>query len=185
MKKIFFSIILCLITLGGFAQIVGVNDKFKEVTVVNDKVIFLKEFAISDADSANIAYQKIKSWGKKLSSEDMFNSNVRYNNKNKEVRVIAKIELLLPEDSNGVREKVQMKYKMNVFIVQGKCVMEVKDISYMVNRNGKKTWYDSSEVLINGKINVALSSEFCKNVEKSTLYFLNEVAQDIDTRLKG
>lgn len=135
--------------------------------------------------SDDATFEKIKAWGKKTYGDDPFNSNIRYDNKNKEIRIISKIELVLPENTEGVRETVQMRYKANVFLIQNKCVLEIRSIAYFIGTGKKKKAYKGEDVLFTQSANTSFSNEFRENLKKSTLFFLNELADGVGASLKN
>lgn len=169
------SVMLCS------AQIVKDGEKFTDVTSVDGKVVFIKE--ISLAERTPVTYEKLKEWARDNFGKDPFISSVRYDAKNNEVIAKSRIELLLPPDSKNAREKVVMRYRLNAFLFGSKCVMEVKSISYMVD-SAKKTGQavlKAEDVIVDSVIKADDPNfELKKNIQKSTLYFLNELAKGLE-----
>lgn len=192
MRKILCVVLLLgLLSVSGFAQITKSPDKFTEVTSFEDKVVFLKEFDVKDLNPDSV-YAGIKDWGRKEYGKDTFVSSIKYDPKNKEVRITSRIELLLPEDSEGKRESVPMKYRLNVFLCQDKCVMEVKGITFHVplpkDKAAVKTVHKSyrAEELILPSLKTlpaGISGEFRNNLEKSTIFFLNTLLDDVSVAI--
>lgn len=166
-----------------YSQIVKQDEKFVDVTEVENKVVFLKEVPLKKIYSKEFNYDLLKGWAKKNYGKDPFISSVRYDNKNFEIIAKSKIELLLPANSRGIREKVIMRYRINCFIFQDKCVLELRDISYNCQNTKDKEGLPKvirAEDFITNKIidAVADHQELKLNTRKSTLYFVNELTGD-------
>lgn len=181
MSKLFKTIVLIisvsLLTAKAYSQNLLQNEKFSYVTTFEGKVIFLKEIPLKNSDQDN-SYLHLKEWCKKNYASDPLISNIRYDNTNREVVMKSKIELLLPPNVKNVREKVMMTYHFNTFIFGSKCILEIKDISYVLPREKKGV---KAEFLVTDR---ALSvkddkQEIRTNIKKSTLYFLNDLADSI------
>lgn len=183
MKKYLISIILILSFSNIYAQIVKQGERFENIYVVDGKVVFLKEVPLKKNYSKDFNYSLLKDWAKKNYGKDAFISSVRYDNKNLEIIAKSRIELLLPANAKGVREKMTMRYRINGFIFQDKCVLEVREISYIYqNPDGSDRLpkvIRAEDFISNNVIDaVGDHQELKLNTRKSTLYFVNGLADD-------
>ncbi|NDW10261.1 hypothetical protein D0T56_11415 [Dysgonomonas sp. 520] len=171
--------LMCSLVLISKAQIIDTDD----VAVVDGKIIFTKEMKLPETLSQP-AYPQIKEWGRKRYGTD-FHSTIKFDQNNDEVRIHSRIELLLPENQAKKREKIQMKYKANIFIVQDKYVLEVTEIVYFVNEGRKLKRYKAEDLFLEGSVvGGHFSAEFKNNIRKSTTYFLNELCQSLTEYIK-
>ncbi len=182
------STIICLLFLftllsgNSFAQDLLQNNKFTYAPLFDNQVVLMKEISLNNADP-NKSFQIVKEWGKERYASDPLISNIRYDNTNKEIIVKSKIELLLPENENKVREKVIMTYHLNTFILNGKCVFEVKGITYKLH-NTKKS-LKAEDTITQSSLVSGPQQELRINIQRSTFYFLNELADSLETALKS
>lgn len=177
LKTIVLIISAGLFAVSAYSQDLLQNEKFTYVPIFEGKVIFLKEIPLKQSDQDN-CYLHLKEWCKMNYASDPLISNIRYDNTNKEVVIKSKIELLLPPNSENIREKVVMTYHLNTFILNNKCILEVKDISYVLPNERKGVKAES--FITDRALSVAdQKQEIRSNTRKSTLYFLNEIADNI------
>lgn len=176
------TIVAFLISIGSLsfgAQAQGLlqNQKFTHVTIFEGNVIFLKEMPLVDTNHDS-SFSRLKAWCKENYASDPIISGIRYDNTNREVVIKSKIELILPVNSKGVKEKVVMSYHLNTFIFNNNCIAEIKDISYVLPGNKKKTKAESviTDYALATKDN---QQELRMNIQKGTLYFLNELTENI------
>lgn len=185
MTRLILYIFCSLISISGFSQVVKLGESFSDVPMVQGKVVFLKEIPAKKGFSTDANYNVLKDWAKNNYGRDPFISSVRYDTRNKEIIAKSRIELLLPANTKGVREKMIMRYRVNTFLFEDKCVLEITDISYMYqNTKGDQTLPKivRAEDFITDKaldINDILT-ELRSNTRKSTLFFLNELAKDFE-----
>lgn len=187
MKHVVFTIIGLLCTIFGFAQIVKDGDSFADVVTVDGNVVFIKEINLQTKSPAT--FSKLKDWAKENFGKDPFVSSVRYDQKNEEIIAKSRIELLLPPDSKNVREKVVMRYRLNAFLFQNKCVIEVKSISYMLDSSKKtiagQAVVKAEDMIADGAIKAEDPlAELKANTRKSTIYFLNELVEGLESSIK-
>lgn len=158
---------------------------FSDVTVVNGKVVFQQFVHINQDLSADQRYAILYKWGKDNFSGNPLLSGIRFDDKNKSITVSSKVELLLPVNSDGVREKTVMNYRFDASITNAGLSFVVRDISYQ-NVQSKGSSLFPKTITAESTISPsAISSspdnekEFRMNTQKSTLYFLNELYEDI------
>lgn len=182
----FLFFLLCFIA--GFslqAQVVKKGEKFTEVFVVAKKVVFFKEIPSKANFSAKANYDLMKKWGKENYGKEPFISSIRYDAINQEIIAKSRIELLLPADKEGIREKVMMRYRVNGFVFQDRCVLEITDITYLYQgeKEGKKLpkMLPAEDFITDQAIEQKDAfHELRVNTKKSTLYFLNELANNFE-----
>lgn len=187
MKRVLLCIVCSMFYIASFAQIVKLGERFTKVPVVEDKVTFLKEIPGKKGLSIEENYKLLKDWAVPHYARDPFISSIRYDLKNHEFIAKSKIELLLPVNSQGVREKMIMRYRINGFIFQDKCVLEVTEISYLYENAKKNTLLSrvmkAEEFITDDAILVRDElQEFRANTRKSTLYFLDELTKDLEAK---
>lgn len=183
MKKYLVLIAFVFSFTASYAQVVKQGQKFEDVTEVNGKVVFLKEIPLKKGFSKDFNFQLLRDWAKKNYGKDPFISSVRYDVKNYEIIAKSRIELLLPANSKGVREKMTMRYRVNAFIFEDKCVLELTEMTYMYQNTSpddKLPRVIRAEEFITNKVIDANGDyqELKLNTRKSTLYFINELAEE-------
>lgn len=189
MNRCLLIIVCFLFSITSFAQVTNRGNKFTEVYEVDGKVVFIKEIQSKSNLSTESVYAILKNWAKDNYGKDPFISSVRYDGENHEIIAKSRIELLLPANSKGEREKIVMRYRVNSFIFQEKCILEITELVYLYD-NPKKAkilprvsraedLITDSAIAINDNV-----SELRANTRKSTLYFLNELADGLEKRLK-
>ena len=111
-------------------------------------------------------------------------SGIRFNEKERSITVSSKVELLLPENSEGVREKTMMNYRFDASITNAGCVLMIRDVTYQnVQEKGRSFFPKTSsaeDMITDSAINSNSSdNELKTNLRKGTLYFLNELYNDL------
>ncbi len=183
MKRVLFLIIGTILTTSVFAQIVRQNEQFKTVSVINNKVIFIKEVAVNKTDKEK-NYSILKEWGRENYGKDPFISSIRYDNRKKEILANSRVELILPVNSSGLREKMVMRFRVNGFLSEDKCVIEIEDISFLSGNSGNKNLprvIRAEEFITNEKLAIEDDlAELRLNTKRSVLYFLNTLGKDFE-----
>lgn len=178
-----FILFSLLLSSNSFAQELLQNDKFRYAPLFGDQVVLIKEIPLKSPDMEK-NYYFIKEWGKERYSSDPLVSNIRYDNSNREIIIKSKIELLLPENKNQIREKVTMTYRLNAFVLNDKCIFEVKGISYKIN-HVKKSLLAENTITKYALAKQDPQQELRNNIQLSTLYFFNELADNLVGLLKS
>lgn len=193
MKRLFVVFIfLSFLLSSAVAQITRLNEEVKTVPLIENKVAFVKEVPIKFGKTKDEAYQMMRVWAKNSYGKDPFISSVRSDIKKYEIVAKSRIELLLPVDSKGVRERFVMRYRINTFVTdEGKCVLEVEDLSLMYQgakgdekskilpRILKAESFITDEVI---RIDDDLS-EIRLNTRKSTIFFVNQLFKNFEVAL--
>lgn len=156
---------------------------FSSVPEVNGKVVF-QQFIHTQGLSEDQSYSLLYKWGKDNYAGNPLLSGIRFNEKEKSVTVSSKVELVLPENSDGVRQKMMMNYRFDANITNAGCVLVIRDVTFQsVKEKGRRFFpkqYTAEEMITDNAINSASDEkEFRTNLRKSTLYFLNELYNDL------
>ncbi|GAB6011868.1 DUF4468 domain-containing protein [Viscerimonas tarda] len=172
-----------------FAQIVKTDEIFTDVYTFDGKVAFLKEIQVGDIPRDK-SYLDLKRWFRQNYSGDPFNSSIDFSRKKYSAHAVSRIELLLPENSEGISRKVIMKYTFNAFLMNGLCVVEVSNISYLnnpkVNKNTLPDKVKAEDMISDSALSVAdANNEIRQNTRKSTLFFLNELSLSLEKALNN
>jgi len=187
-KSLLLLLLVCLPTLA-FAQITKSGESFTGVFRVNNKVVFIKEIDIKES-TPDKAYLILKEWTKLNFAKDVFNSSTNYEDDKKKVTARSRIELLLPEKQDGLREKMIMKYRLDAFIEDNKCIVEITKISFTNNKkennNTLPKKISAEDLISDWAISLNdINSETRLNTKKSTLYYLNELISSLQTVIEN
>ncbi len=177
-----------------FTIIIGVNAQtqkenvFSGVPEVNGKVVFQQFIHTHQGLSEDQSYSLLYKWGKDNYAGNPLLSGIRFNEKERSITVSSKVELLLPENSEGVREKTMMNYRFDATITNAGCVLMIRDITYQnVQEKGRSFFPKTSsaeDMITDSAINSNSSdNELNTNLRKGTLYFLNELYNDLKNEL--
>lgn len=187
MKKLTCFLVGVLNIINLSAQITKLHEDVKEVYVINGKVTFLKEVPAPQKYSKSANFQSLKEWAKEQYGKDPFISSVRYDSKRNEIIAKSRIELLLPPDSKNVIENFIMRYRVNGYIFDDRCVLEITDITYMYQKvEGYKSKSLPKIVKAEDFITdtaIARDDELTEikiNVRKSTLQFINQLNKNFE-----
>lgn len=188
MKKLFILLSLIILPLLAHSQIVKSGEVFDNVYTFDGKVVFIKQIqpASSNLDRNYLA---LKEWARINFAKDPFNSSVDYNDKSKRITAQSRIELLLPENEKGVREKFIMKYRLNGFFDGDLCVIEISNISFIndskANVNTLQQKISAENMITDQAILINdTNKETRTNVRKNTLYFFNDLVNSLQNVLK-
>ena len=181
MKKIIFTALL-------FASVliqVKSQSVFTTVPVVNGKVVFQQFIHIDQELTADQRYALLYKWGKDNYAGNPLLSGIRFDDKAKSITVGSKIELLLPQNSDGVREKVIMNYRFDATISNTGCMLVVRDVTYQNSQSPNSSFFPKTftaeETITSAAITAASGTdkEFKTNTQKSTLFYLNGLYNEL------
>lgn len=187
MRKTILIIIGIICVLSTNAQITRQNQNFEQVYLINSKVAFIKEIDLKDI-SPEHAYNILREWGKQNYGKDPFISSVRYeagkNPKKKEILAKSRIELILPENSRQVKEKMIMRYRIDGFIQDNKCILQITELSFL-HENTKDTRLPriirAEDFITDTQLRVDDDLQELKiNTKKAAIYFLNNLTRDFE-----
>lgn len=184
---IFTFIFVLTVQNGLFAQKLIQNEGFFNIPVSQGKAILMKEIPLAYPGETQANYNRLKTWVKDNYTTDLLNSGIKYDNQADAVYVKSRVDLLLPLLNSGELEaKAVMRYKMDMFIEKGKCVVLISDISYkMQNTTPKLTQPVKAEDFVVEDV-VYISNQYTKQkieTRKGTLYFFNNLVKDLETAL--
>ena len=187
MKKFLFIIGLVFSLIGSNVQAQQEN-VFTSVPEVNGKVVFQQFIHTHSGLDEDQSYAILYKWGKDNYANNPLLAGIRFNDKDYNITVSSKVELLLPENSQGVREKMMMNYRFDASITNAGCVLKVRDVTYQTVREKGKSFFpktsSAEEMITDNAINsVSNDKELKENLRKSTLYFLNELYNDLKKEL--
>lgn len=160
---------------------------FTAAPVVNGKVVFQQFIHADSGLTVDQRYSLLYKWGRDNYSGNPLLSGIRFDDKGKSITVSSKVELLLPQNSDGVREKLIMNYRFDATITNAGCALVIRDITYQ-NPLAKgsslfpKT-FSAEETITAESISSASGAdkEFKINTQKGSLYFLNELYNDLSS----
>ena len=172
-----------------FAVIIGANAQtqdenvFSTVPEVNGKVVFQQFIHTHQGLSEDQSYSLLYKWGKDNYAGNPLLSGIRFNEKEKSITVSSKVELLLPENSDGERLKKMMNYRFDASITNAGCVLIIRDVTYQDSDKNKSFFpklSSAEEMITDSAINSnSKDKELKENLRKGTLYFLNELYNDL------
>ena len=186
MKKILFifGLVFTFMGMNGQTQMENV---FTTVPEVNGKVVFQQFIHTHQGLTEDQNYAMLYKWGKDNYAGNPLLSGIRFNEKEKSITVSTKVELLLPANSNGVREKMMMNYRFDANITNAGCILVVRDVTYQnVEERGKSFFpksFSAEDMITDNVINSnSDDKELKNNLRKGTLYFLNELYNDLKNK---
>jgi hypothetical protein len=172
-----------------FAVIIGANAQtqdenvFSTVPEVNGKVVFQQFIHTHQGLSEDQSYSLLYKWGKDNYAGNPLLSGIRFNEKEKSITVSSKVELLLPQNSDGERLKKMMNYRFDASITNAGCVLIIRDVTYQDSDKNKSFFpklSSAEEMITDSAINSnSKDKELKENLRKGTLYFLNELYNDL------
>lgn len=172
-----------------FTVIIGANAQtqdenvFSTVPEVNGKVVFQQFIHTHQGLSEDQSYSLLYKWGKDNYAGNPLLSGIRFNEKEKSITVSSKVELLLPGNSNGERLKKMMNYRFDASITNAGCVLIIRDVTYQDSDKNKSFFpklSSAEEMITDSAINSnSKDKELKENLRKGTLYFFNELYNDL------
>jgi len=188
MKRILFIISLV------FSFSVAVNAQtekenvFTSVPEVNRKVVFQQFIHTHQGLNEDQSYALLYKWGKDNYAGNPLLSGIRFIDKDKSLSVSSKVELLLPEDSQGVRQKMMMNYRFDATITNAGCLLVIRDVTYQDVKDKGRNFFPrliaAEDMITDSSVNSDSDSKELKaNLRKGTLFFLNEFYNDLKAAL--
>ena len=183
MKRILLIVGLVLtVIIAGSAQNQDEN-VFSTVPEVNGKVVFQQFIHTHQGLSEDQIYSLLYKWGKDNYAGNPLLSGIRFNEKDKSITVSSKVELLLPKNSDGERLKKMMNYRFDASITNAGCVLIIRDVTYQDGDKNKSFFpklSSAEEMITDNAINSnSNDKELKENLRKGTLFFLNELYNDL------
>ena len=114
-----------------------------------------------------------------------FSDIIRFDDKSNFATVNTGANLLLPANSEGVREEMIMNYRLDATITGGGCMIAIRDITFQnVNEEGDSFFpkrLTAEQTITDQAINSSgTNSELYTNLSKTTLDFLNGLYSEFD-----
>lgn len=183
MKKILLIVgLVFTVLIGGNAQ-TQIENVFTTVPEVNGKVVFQQFIHTDQGLNEDQVYSLLYKWGKDNYAGNPLLSGIRFNEKDKSITVSSKVELVLPENSDNVRLKQMMNYRFDATVTNAGCVLIIRDVTYQDATKSKGFFpkLSSAEEMITDSSISSNSNdkEYKENLRKGTLYFLNELYNDL------
>lgn len=183
MKKIVLIVgLVFAVVIGGNAQTQNEN-VFTTVPEVNGKVVFQQFIHTNQGLNEDQVYSLLYKWGKDNYAGNPLLSGIRFNEKEKSITVSSKVELLLPENSDGVRLKQMMNYRFDASVTNAGCVLIIRDVTYQDATKSKGFFpklTSAEEMITDSSISSnSNDKEYKENLRKGTLFFLNELYNDL------
>lgn len=181
MRRVLFLMLL-LLPLYSFAQ----GNKRNKGTIHNCASIKQGKVCYSDQESIDGVsndklYQAIRQWAKDNYGKDYFISNMSEDKKNKSIFCSSKIELLINEKYSSV-----MKYKMYIKCFDNSYQVEINDIAYTYEIDGKQKSIPAEKIISkNGKANKISSIKDPEDFCNATFFFVEGVFSDIHNAAKS
>lgn len=187
MNRLLIFISSIFFTVGLSAQSVQLYEDFKRVSLTEGKVAFIKEIPVPEGTSRDDNFTVLKDWAVENYGKDPFISSVRVDPRSREIIAKSRIELVLPEDSQNTRERFVMRYRVNGYIYENRCVLEFTEISFLY-QGVKEDRAKSLPKVIRAETFITDDAvagndglkEIRTNTRKSTLYFVNQMAKDLE-----
>ncbi|MFR9166079.1 MAG: DUF4468 domain-containing protein [Dysgonomonas sp.] len=188
-QNIIATLLFLFITISVSSQIVKSDETFTQVQTFDGKVVFLKEIKLTNP-SIDKNYDALKKWGIANFGKDPANSSINSENLKKKITAKSRVELILPENSKGIRESVIMKYRIDSFFSDNMCILEITDISYIndkkANRNSLDQKTSAENIITDRAISIADENQETRiNIRKNTLYFINDLTNSLQNALNN
>ena len=177
MRRVLFLMFL-LLPLYSFAQ--GNKGTVANCAPIKQGNVCYSDQESIDGVSEEKLYQAIRAWAKENYGKDYFISNMSEDKKNKSIFCSSKIELLINDEDSTV-----MKYKMHIKCFDNSYQVEIDDIAYTYEIEGKRKSIPAEKVISkNGKTNkinaIKNPEAFCN----ATFFFIEGIFSDIHNAVK-
>lgn len=177
-----FVTILCIVQTT-YSENLFQNNRFTSIPTLGGSAVLLKEIPLKSND-LDQRFTALRNWGKANFGTEPLVSSIRIVAKDRIIYCQSKIELILPQNKSGVREKIIMTYKLDAFIINNKCILEIKDINYNINKqqslNVVKKNFSAAELVSNNAIQIDDDlKELRLNTRVATLHFFNNLADNL------
>jgi hypothetical protein len=157
------------------------NSIFANVPVMNGRVVFQQFIPADNSLSADQKYSLLTKWAKDNYSGNRMVSGIRFNEKERNVTVSAKTELVLPTSIKEDDRKLTMNYRFDVSVTNGGLMLTVRDITFqkvgLTNNQSTSKIYSAEEMITDSSIIAASAEEkeFRISTRSETLAFVNSL----------
>lgn len=156
------------------------NSIFANVPVMNGRVVFQQFIPADNSLSADQKYSLLTKWAKDNYSGNRMVSGIRFNEKERNVTVSAKTELVLPKSTKEGESKLMMNYRFDVSVTNGGLILTVRDITFQkiasTNNQSTSKVYSAEETITDASIAASdEEKEFRISTRNETLAFVNSL----------
>jgi hypothetical protein len=156
------------------------NSIFANVPVMSGRVVFQQFIPADNSLSADQKYSLLTKWAKDNYSGNRMVSGIRFNEKERNVTVSAKTELVLPKSTKEGESKLMMNYRFDVSVTNGGLILTVRDITFQkiasTNNQSTSKVYSAEETITDASIAASdEEKEFRISTRNETLAFVNSL----------
>lgn len=156
------------------------NSIFANVPVMNGRVVFQQFIPADNSLSADQKYSLLTKWAKDNYSGNRMVSGIRFNEKERNVTVSAKTELVLPKSTKEGESKLMMNYRFDVSVTNGGLILTIRDITFQkiasTNNQSTSKVYSAEETITDASIAASdEEKEFRISTRNETLAFVNSL----------
>ncbi|HOT65329.1 MAG TPA: DUF4468 domain-containing protein [Dysgonamonadaceae bacterium] len=156
------------------------NSIFANVPVMSGRVVFQQFIPADNSLSADQKYSLLTKWAKDNYSGNRMVSGIRFNEKERNVTVSAKTELVLPKSTKEGESKLMMNYRFDVAVTNGGLILTVRDITFQkiasTNNQSTSKVYLAEETITDASIAASdEEKEFRISTRNETLAFVNSL----------
>jgi hypothetical protein len=156
------------------------NSIFANVPVMSGRVVFQQFIPADNSLSADQKYSLLTKWAKDNYSGNRMVSGIRFNEKERNVTVSAKTELVLPKSTKEGESKLMMNYRFDVSVTNGGLILTVRDITFQkiasTNNQSTSKVYLAEETITDASIAASdEEKEFRISTRNETLAFVNSL----------
>ena len=156
------------------------NSIFANVPVMSGRVVFQQFIPADNSLSADQKYSLLTKWAKDNYSGNRMVSGIRFNEKERNVTVSAKTELVLPKSTKEGESKLMMNYRFDVAVTNGGLILTVRDITFQkiasTNNQSTSKVYSAEETITDASIAASdEEKEFRISTRNETLAFVNSL----------
>ncbi|MBF6629161.1 MAG: hypothetical protein ITG04_11745 [Proteiniphilum sp.] len=182
MKKYILTLVILVISL--FTVDGQIDAGFTTVPVVNGKVVFEQYILADQGVGTDQKYALLQKWGKQKFTGNPMLSGIRFDDKTRSVTVSTRDELILPENSVGVNEKIIMSYRFDASITNAGCMLVVRDITYQITQKDAASFfpkvYTAEQTITDQAANATGEEGIRRNaIRNETLSVLNNLYAEI------
>ena len=156
------------------------NSIFANVPVMSGRVVFQQFIPADNSLSADQKYSLLTKWAKDNYSGNRMVSGIRFNEKERNVTVSAKTELVLPKSTKEGESKLMMNYRFDVSVTNGGLILTIRDITFQkiasTNNQSTSKVYLAEETITDASIAASdEEKEFRISTRNETLAFVNSL----------
>jgi len=156
------------------------NSIFANVPVMSGRVVFQQFIPADNSLSADQKYSLLTKWAKDNYSGNRMVSGIRFNEKERNVTVSAKTELVLPKSTKEGESKLMMNYRFDVSVTNGGLILTIRDITFQkiasTNNQSTSKVYSAEETITDASIAASdEEKEFRISTRNETLSFVNSL----------